>query len=83
MSYDPAWDNASCDTDWDIASYDPDWNDASCHTEGVMGNCGEQCRVFMRGDCPIEDEVIEGTKERNKKENDPVENFDRAMDIFN
>ena len=38
-----------------------------CYREGLSGNCGEDCSVFLLGECPIEDEVKEGIKESREQ----------------
>jgi len=32
---------------------------SDCHREGSSGYCGPECPVFIRGDCPIDDEIRE------------------------
>jgi hypothetical protein len=43
-----------------------------CDTVSIYGGCGLDCPVFEDGRCPITEEVIEGTKERNAKKISPV-----------
>lgn len=31
----------------------------ACFDEGQSGNCGIDCRVFLSGDCSIENEIVE------------------------
>ena len=33
--------------------------ESECFHEGSNGNCGPNCPMFIRGDCPIEDEIRE------------------------
>jgi len=49
--------------DWDDMV--DDWDDPynySCHDVGMSGNCGIDCPVLNRGDCDIEDEMINNLK---------------------
>jgi len=55
--------------EYDDANYDIDYNDnATCESEGMFGRCGEECRVFLRYDCPIHEEVIDGLIEQYKND---------------
>lgn len=74
---------------------DDDWDDPynyTCHDVGVGGNCGITCPVLTRGDCNIEDEMIDDLKAAGLKEelidsgliedDDPFDAFDDAMKIL-
>lgn len=28
-----------------------------CDLEGTLGNCGPDCQVYLKGECPIADEL--------------------------
>ena len=72
--------------------YDDDAYHHSCHSVGINGGCGYDCPVFLRGDCDIEDEMIEHALEDGMKEDliewglieddDPFDAFDDAMEIL-
>lgn len=72
-------------------SYDDDAYLYSCHNVGINGGCGYECPVFLRGDCDIEDEMIENALADGMKEElidwglieeDPIDPFDDAMEIL-
>ena len=72
---------------------DDDYDDPyahSCHDVGMSGNCGIDCPVLNRGDCDIEDEMIENLTDAGLKEElidnglieDDFDPFDDAMEIL-
>ncbi len=69
--------------------YDEDVLDldyGTCESEGMNGNCGEECNVFLRGDCHIADEIEEHINEREEDEalkKKPEDDFNRSMEMFN
>jgi len=36
-----------------------------CSRNGLSGNCGIDCEVFLRGECTIEDEIKESDEYKN------------------
>ena len=59
-----------------------DYDDSTtCDIEGMSGRCGEDCPVFLRGDCELEEEAIENIiSEINDSESERVlESFDEAI----
>ena len=32
---------------------------SKCEGQGIFGNCGANCPLFIDGDCPIKDEILE------------------------
>lgn len=45
---------------WNLAdNYPPGAFDGdTCFSIGIMGGCGEDCKVLNRGDCDIEEEML-------------------------
>jgi len=76
----------------DSFGYDDSWQ--TCHTVGISGGCGYDCPVFLRGDCDIQEEIIENGLNEGMKEHfidwglidedpiDPIDPFDDAMEIL-
>jgi len=63
---------------------DDDWDDQynfSCHSVGMSGECGEDCPVFLRGDCENADELITSIiKEINDSESEmKLESYDEVI----
>ncbi len=61
--------------------YDYDDYDAFCDSVGMGGGCGEDCPVFLRGDCSEQENAIEDIiKEINDPESEMVlELYDVAI----
>lgn len=63
---------------------DDDWDDPynfSCHSVGMGGGCGEDCPVFIRGDCENADDMVI-TVDITVTRQDKFRNFDDAMEIL-
>lgn len=58
---------------------------ATCESEGMNGSCGEECYVFLRGDCLIADEIEDHIREYEIEDlkKKPEDDFNRSMEMFN